>query len=189
VTAVSELLERYRAGDRDALGKLVPLVYAELHRLAARYMRRERPGQTLQATALVHEAYVRLVTEKHLAATSRAHFMAIAANLMRQILVDRARARRRLKRGAAPLRVTYDESTIPAPEPPVDLIALDDALTRLEALNARQARTVELRFFAGLSVEETAEALNVSQATVKREWTVARAWLHRELDRGTDRDA
>jgi RNA polymerase sigma factor (TIGR02999 family) len=182
VAEVSELLERYRKGDQEALARLVPLVYAELQRLAAGYLRRERPGHSLQATALVHEAYVRLVAQKALAPANRAHLLAIAANLMRQILVERARARRTLKRGGGPIHLTFDESLAPTRERSIDLLALDEALARLETLNARHARIVELRYFAGLSVEETAAALGVSPATVKREWTVARAWLHRALD-------
>ena len=176
------LIRKSRAGNEDALAKLLPLVYDELHRLAARYMRRERKGQTLQTTALVHEAYLRLVKQKNLAWENRAHFMAIAANLMRQILVERARARQARKRGGAGLRVTtLDESKVPAAESSVDVLALEEALTQLETFDPRRGRIVELRFFGGLTVEETAAALDVSPATVKREWSVARAWLHREM--------
>ncbi len=181
---VTELLETAQKGDPEALSKLLPLVYKELHQVAGRYMRRERPGQTLQATALVHEAYLRLVKQKDLAWANRAHFMAIAANLMRQILVERARARRTARRGGGGIRITYDESLVVATEPAVDLVALDEALTRLESLDPGRARLVELRFFGGLTVEETAEALGISPATVKRQWAVARAWLHREISRG-----
>jgi len=167
----------------------MPLVYDELRRLAASYLRRERPGQTLQATALVHEAYVRLIAEKAQTWQNRTHFLAIAALSMRQILVQRARARRAAKRGGDPRRITLDEhlfaaSTSDAEE--VDLVALDEALDRLAALNQRQARIVELRYFGGLGVEETAEALSISPATVKRDWTLARAWLKRELDGGDE---
>ncbi|HSL21938.1 MAG TPA: sigma-70 family RNA polymerase sigma factor [Vicinamibacterales bacterium] len=159
---------------------VMPEVYAELRRVAAAYLRRERPGQTLQPTALVNEAYVRLAGQ-HPRFQNRAHFCAIAANAMRQILVERARARGAQKRGGGAPRITLNEQLAASPEPPVDLQALDEALTRLAALDAQQARIVELRFFGGLSVEETAEALGVSPATVKRHWAVARAWLAREL--------
>ena len=166
--------------DRGALDEILPAVYAELRRVAAAYLRRERPGQTLQPTALVNEAYVRLAGQ-HPRFQNRAHFCAIAANAMRQILVERARARNAKKRGGGAPRVTLVEGLAANPESPVDLDALDEALTRLAALDAEQARIVELRFFGGLSVEETAEALGVSPATVKRHWAVARAWLAREL--------
>src|SRR5438093_2120064 len=160
--------------------ELAPLVYDELRRLAAAYMRRERPGQTLQATALVHEAYMRLAgagTPWH----DKRHFIGIAARSMRQILVERARARGALKRWAGLNRVTISDSLAIAAEPDMMLPALDEALERLEQIDAEQARIVELRFFAGLSIEDTAEALGLSPATVKRRWALARAWLHREL--------
>jgi RNA polymerase sigma factor (TIGR02999 family) len=163
--------------DADALA---PLVYDELRRLAAAYMRRERPGQTLQATALVHEAYMRLAaagTPWH----DKRHFVGIAARSMRQILVERARARGALKRWAGLNRVTISDTLAIAAEPDTMLPALDEALERLEQLDAEQARIVELRFFAGLSIEETADAIGLSPATVKRRWALARAWLHREL--------
>jgi RNA polymerase sigma factor (TIGR02999 family) len=164
----------------------MPLVYDELRRLAASYIRRERPGQTLQATALVHEAYVRLIGEKAHNWQNRTHFLAIAALSMRQILVQRARARKAAKRGGDPARITLDERMLPAaarsPDGEVDVVALDAALERLATLDVRQAKVVELRYFGGLSVEETAEALAISPATVKRDWTLARAWLKRELD-------
>ena len=166
----------------DGIDALMPQVYAELRRVAAAYLRRERPGQTLQPTALVNEAYVRLAGQ-HPRFENRAHFCAIAANAMRQILIERARARGARKRGGGAARITLDERLAAAPEAPVDLEALDEALTRLAALDAEQARIVELRFFGGLTVEETADALGVSPATVKRHWTVARAWLARELER------
>ena len=170
------------AGSND-VAQVMPEVYAELRRLAAAYLRRERPGQTLQPTALVNEAYVRLVGQ-HPRFQNRAHFCAIAANAMRQILVERARARHAQKRGGGAARVTLDEGLLRSPEPAVDLQALDEALTRLAALDSRQARIVELRFFGGLTLEETAEALAISPATVKRDWSVARAWLARELGVG-----
>jgi RNA polymerase sigma factor (TIGR02999 family) len=163
--------------DADAL---TPLVYDELRKIAAAYMRRERPGQTLQATALVHEAYMRLAhagTPWH----DKKHFVGIAARSMRQILVERARARGAQKRWAGLNRVSLSDSLAVATDPETMLPALDEALTRLEAIDAEQARIVELRFFAGLSIEETAEAIGVSPATLKRRWSLARAWLFREL--------
>jgi RNA polymerase sigma-70 factor, ECF subfamily len=162
----------------------MPLVYDELRRVAARYIGRERRGQTLQATALVNEAFVRLVHEKSRSFQNRAHFVAIAALSMRQILVERARRRRAAKRGGDPIRVTFDEQAPAAASPPddIDVLALDDALTRLGEIDATQAKLVELRYFGGLTIEETAEALGSSPATVKREWAMARAWLKRELD-------
>jgi RNA polymerase sigma factor (TIGR02999 family) len=171
------------AGDRP-VDALLPIVYEELRRLAAAYLRRERPGQTLQATALVHEAYLRLRKDRPDRWQNRAHFCAIAAHSRRQILIERARARGARKRGGAQPRVTFDESLVSADgrdNPSIDLVALDAALTRLEAIDAEQARLVELRFFGGLTIEETADAMNISPATVKRHWTVARAWLAREL--------
>lgn len=180
---VTKLLEDARAGREDAIAKLFPVVYDELRRLARGQLRRERPGQSMQATALVNEAYVRLVGRNRLSIENRAHFFGIASKAMRQILVERARARHAAKRGGAQARVTFDEGAVAAVEsqPAVDLVALDEALSRLAALDAQQARIVELRYFAGLTIEETAEALGISPATVKRDWTLARAWLHREL--------
>lgn len=179
---VTELLARWRGGDAAALENLLPLVYDELHRLARHYLASERPDHTLQSTALVHEAYLRLVDQSPLLIESRAHFFGIAARLMRQILVDHARARRASKRDAGCL-ITFDESAQASDKNEVDLIALDDALNQLSQLNDQQARIVELRFFTGLSINETAAALGVSPATVKRDWAVARAWLYRELAR------
>ncbi|MGQ0736197.1 MAG: sigma-70 family RNA polymerase sigma factor [Acidobacteriota bacterium] len=183
----SDLLQKAQSGDQLAVSALMPLVYDELRRLAANYLRRERPGQTLQATALVHEAYVRLIGERKRTWQSRTHFLAIAALSMRQILVQRARARRAAKRGGDPERITLDENLLARDAPReqgVDLVALDAALDRLASLSVRQARVVELRYFGGLSVEETADALSLSPATVKRDWTIARAWLLRELTGG-----
>ena len=165
-----------------AVNALLPLVYDELRRLAAAYLRRERPGQTIQATALVHEAYLRLLKDKPGRWQNRAHFCAIAAHSMRQILIERARARGALKRGGVQARVTLDEGLLPSQSPSIDLVALDEALQRLEAIDPEQARLVELRFFGGLTIDETAEAMDISAATVKRHWTVARAWLARELE-------
>ena len=169
--------------DRQSVDSLLPIVYQELRRLAASYLRRERPGQTLQPTALVHEAYLKLLKDRPERWQNRAHFCAIAAHAMRQVLIERARARDALKRGGGQPRVTFDEGLpAAAPEHPVDLIALDTALDRLAALDAGQARIVELRYFGGLSIEETAEAMGISPATVKRHWAVARAWLAKELE-------
>jgi RNA polymerase sigma factor (TIGR02999 family) len=179
---VEQLLAAASAGKREALDALLPLVYDELHRQAAAYMRRERPGQTIQATALVHEAYLRLMREPNTRWQNRAHFCAIAANSMRQILVERARARRRLKRAGDQQRITLSDaiqSTSTADA--VDVEMLDAALNRLTALDPDLARLVEMRFFGGLSIEETAEVLDVSPATVKRSWAAARAWLKREM--------
>ncbi len=179
----ARLLRRAVAGDGPAASRLMPLVYDELRRLAASYMRRERPGQTLQATALVHEAYVRLVRPGDRPWQGRTHFLAIAALSMRQVLVDRARRRGAAKRGGGDQRITLDASLLPAPQPDagVDLVALDAALTGLGALDPQQARIVELRYFGGLTVEETAEIVGVSPATVKRHWTLARAYLKKAL--------
>jgi RNA polymerase sigma factor (TIGR02999 family) len=179
---VEALVTRATRGDAPALETLLPLVYAELRRLAAHYLKGERPGQTLQPTALVHEAYLKLLKDRPERWQNRAHFCAIAAHAMRQILIERARARDALKRGGGQPRVTFDEG-LPAAAGarPIDLIALDSALERLAQLDAGQARIVELRYFGGLSIEETAEAMGISPATVKRHWAVARAWLAKEL--------
>jgi len=184
-TAIASLVENARLGDEEALAALIPLVYDELRRLAAHYLRRERPGQTLQATALVHDVYLRLLKDSHLSWQNRAHFFGIAARSMRQILIERARARRAAKRGGDRVRVTFDPGLIVAVPESIDLEALDDALTRLAALDPDLAGVVEVRFFGGLSIEETAEALSVSPATVKRRWTLAKAWLAREMGGGT----
>lgn len=168
------------------VAELMPLVYDELRRIAARYIARERPGQTLQATALVNEAFVRLASERQRPFQNRTHFLAIAALSMRQILVQRARARRAAKRGGSPVRVTLDDARLPAARAPrpddVDVIALDEALSRLAQLDPDLARVVELRYFGGLTVEETAEVMESSPATVKRHWALARAWLKKELE-------
>jgi RNA polymerase sigma-70 factor, ECF subfamily len=169
-------------GDRQSLDSLLPIVYQELRRLAASYLRRERPGQTLQPTALVHEAYMRLMKDRPDRWQNRAHFCAIAAHSMRQVLIERARARGAIKRGGGGPRITLDDALVAGGERSIDLLALDQALERLAAMDPEQARLVELRFFGGLTVEETAEALDMSPATVKRHWTVARAWLARELE-------
>jgi len=179
--AIASLVEGARQGDEQALAALVPLVYDELRRLAASYLRRERPGQTLQATALVHDAYLRLLQDSQLSWQNRAHFFGIAARSMRQILIERARSRHAAKRGGHQVRVTFDPGLIVAGREPLDFEALDDALTRLGALDPDLARVVEVRFFGGLSIEETAEAMGISPATVKRRWTLAKAWLARDL--------
>jgi RNA polymerase sigma factor (TIGR02999 family) len=178
---ITHILKEWNAGDAQALDRLTPLVYEELRRQATRYVRQERPGHTLQATALIHEAYLRLVDAKDVNWQSRAHFFAIAANLMRRILVDHARRRDAEKRGGSAIRLTLDDAVAAAGENEVDLLAIDEALDRLAAIDTQQARVVELRFFSGLSVEETAAALGVSPKTVKRDWSVARAWLRREI--------
>ena len=159
----------------------MPLVYDELHRLAHRYMDRERPGHTLQTSALVNEAFVRLVDQKDVHWQNRAHFFGIAAQMMRRILVDHARSRQYAKRGGDARHVSLDEVTIVSAERAADVVALDDALTSLAAIDPRKSRIVELRFFGGLSIEETAEVLAVSPGTVMRDWTLAKAWLRREM--------
>ncbi len=181
---VTHLLQAWCGGDQAALDKLVPLVYDELHRLAHIYMVRERPGHTLQTSALVNEAYLRLIDAHQVQWQDRTHFFAISANVMRRILVQFARSRGSRKRGGGAGRVDLDEALIPSPERDADLMALDDALTALAAIDPREARVVELRFFGGLSVEETAEVLQLSGMTVKRDWNHAKAWLLQELKRG-----
>lgn len=186
---VSELLLHWGKGDRKALEAILPLVYDELHRLARYRLRQQRPNHTLQTTALVHEAYLRLAKEKSLHVESRTHFLGIAAQLMRWILVDYERNRRAAKRGADATRLTLD-STVGAAhshEQDVDLLALDEALSKLAKLDAQQSQIVELRYFAGLSIEDTSEFLGISPATVKRTWTSARAWLLREMSLGEGR--
>jgi len=179
---VTQLLLGWGKGDKEALDQLLPLVYDELRRQAARYLRRERAGHTLQTTALIHEAYIRLVDQKRVQWQNRAHFFGIAAQLMRRILVDHARSKKRVKRGGSDVRVSLAEASLAVKTRDLDVLALDEALDRLAALDAEQARLVELRFFGGLTIEETAEAMAISPATVKRHWTVARAWLARELE-------
>jgi len=180
---VTDLLQAWGNGDPSALEKLTPLVYNELHRLARAYMNREQPGHVLQTTALVNEAFLRLVNCKDSNWQNRSHFFGIAAQLMRQILVDFARARRSMKRGGTALRLELEDAIPVEADWDVDLIALDDALQSLLALDSRKSQIVELRFFGGLSVEETADVLKLSPRTVAREWSLARAWLHRELNR------
>ena len=185
---ITQLLQDWQGGNRDALDRLVPLVYDELHVIASRHMASERRDGGLQTTALVNEAYLKLVDQRQVDWQNRAHFFAIAARLMRRILIDDARRRLRGKHGGGALRVSVDELPIAAPASPVDvvdLLALDAALQELEQLDPEQARIVELRFFGGLTVEETAAVVGWSTATVKREWAMAKGWLHRAL---TDAD-
>jgi RNA polymerase sigma factor (TIGR02999 family) len=175
---VTVLLNNLKKGNEEAASKLVPLIYAEMRRLAGAYMRRERPDHTLQPTALVHEAYLRLVEQRSVDWQSRAHFMGIAAQVMRRILIDHARGRLRQKRGAGKQNVQLEEGWAFSADKSSSLIKLDDALTELAERDPRQAKIVELRFFGGLTVEETAKLLDISPKTVKRDWAVAKAWLH-----------
>jgi RNA polymerase sigma factor (TIGR02999 family) len=179
---VTLLLVKWSHGDQSALEQLMPLVYGELRRLAALYLRRERSNHTLQSTALVHEAFMRLVQQQDVQWRNRAHFYAIAAQMIRRILVDYARSQNAEKRGSGAIKLMLDEAMAVAQTgPDVDLLSLNDALDRLAELDERQARIVELRFFAGLSIEETAEVMHLSPASIKREWQTARAWLFREM--------
>lgn len=180
-TEVTALLVDGSKGDQEALNKLMPLVYGELRKLANRHLRHERSGHTLQTTALVHEAYLRLVDQKNANWQNRVHFFAAAAQVMRHILVDYARSRRAFKRGRDFCRLSFDEAAISSEEKDPDLLTLDEALERLAALDAQQSQVVELRVFGGLTVEETAEALGISTRTVKREWSMAKAWLHKQM--------
>ena len=183
VPSTDELIAKWRAGDADALQALLPLIYEQLHRIASRHLSAERANHTLQTTALIHEAYLRLVGSESPEVRDHTHFTALASRLMRQVLVDHARGRLAAKRQGG-LRVTLsEERSLSAPRADVDLLAVDDALNRLSQLDPQQARVVELRFFGGLSIVETSESLRVSAATVKRDWTTARAWLRRELQR------
>lgn len=185
---VTEILLRWRNGDQEALDQLMPLVYDELHRLANAYLRRERPGHTLQTTALVHEAYLRLVDQTHANWQNRAHFYGVAAQLMRRILVSHARTQQAAKRGSGGLKLSLDEVAMKAKQREAEVVALDDALMDLAKIDPQQSRIVELRYFAGLNIEETAEVLGVSPATVKREWGTAKAWLYNELSKTVTSD-
>jgi len=178
---VTELLLDWSNGNQRALDELMPLVDRELQRLAHHYMRREKPGHTLQTTALVNEVYLKLVDQKRVHWKNRAHFFALSSQLMRRILVDHARKRKYAKRGGDARRISFDEALPVSRERGADLVALDDALDRLSAIDARKSKVVEMRFFGGLSVEETAEALKVSPLTVKRDWKMARAWLYNTI--------
>jgi RNA polymerase sigma factor (TIGR02999 family) len=186
-TDVSQLLRAWSDGDRLALDRLTPIVYEELRRLARRYMRGERAGHSLQTTALVNEAYVRLVDYKCMQWQNRAHFFAVSAQLMRRILVEHAR-RQNLKRGGDVQHVSLEQAAVIGGDGGEDLVALNDALNRLAEIDLRKAQVIELRFFGGLSVPETAEVLKVSSVTVMRDWTTAKAWLYRELTSGTSND-
>ena len=178
------MLRQWSGGNCEVLEDLMPLVYDELHKQAARFLSRERRDHTLQATALIHETYLKLIDQREVNWESRTHFFAIAANLMRRILVDYARAKHREKRGGEAVKLTLEKAALVAgKERSIDLMALDEALDRLEKIDEQQARIVELRFFGGLSIEETAYVLGVSETTVKREWTFAKAWFQRELTR------
>lgn len=181
---VTQLLLDWSTGNEAALERLTPLVYEELHRLAHRHMKRERPGHTLQTSALVNEAYVRLVDQRKVHWQGRAHFLSIASRLMRRILVDHARAHNRDKRGGGALQVPLDDSAFAPQDRAAELIALDDALSSLSAIDHRKTQVVELRFFGGMSVEETAAVLQVSAITVMRDWSTAKAWLHRTIESG-----
>jgi len=183
---VTQLLLRWSEGDKAALGKLMPLVYRELRRLAGHYMRRERPGHTLQASALVNEAYLRLVDYRRMQWQNRAHFFAVAAQAMRRVLVEHARSRQYAKRGGTAQRISLDDVAVLTDQQAAELVALDEALTSLEALDARKARIVELRYIGGLSIEEAAETLGVSTATVERDWRSAKAWLYRAISQEKD---
>jgi RNA polymerase sigma factor (TIGR02999 family) len=180
---VTELLVRWRGGDREALDALMPIVYQELRRIAQRHLQNERPEHTLQSTALVHEAYVRMTGQDLPQWQNRAHFFAVAAQIMRQILVDYARSHRAAKRGGGICKLALDQAEKNPLPLDVDVVALDDALKTLTKMDEQQGRVVELKFFGGLSIEDTAEVLGISSSTVKREWLTARAWLYRELDR------
>ena len=184
---VTQLLQAWSAGEQGAVDKLMPLVYRELHRLAQRYMAQERPGHTLQTTALVNEAYLRLVDVGKVSFQNRAHFFGVSAQLMRRILVEFARRHGSLKRGGEVQRVSLEESLVAYGERGADLVALDDALRALAAIDARRSRVVELRFFGGLTVEETAEVLKLSPETVMHDWKLAKVWLLREMS-GEKRD-
>jgi RNA polymerase sigma-70 factor (ECF subfamily) len=181
---ISSLLRAWSDGDQRALERLTPIVYDELHRLARRYMKRERPGHSLQTTALVNEAYMRLVDYKRMQWQDRAHFFADSSQLMRRILVDHAR-RHNLKRGGGVPHVSLEEAALVGGNRAADLVAIDDAMNALARLDPRKVQVVEMRFFGGLSVEETAQVLKVSPVTVMRDWSTAKAWLHRELTGGT----
>ena len=178
---VTSLLKKLADGNQEAATKLIPVIYQELHRLAVGHLRHERPDHTLQPTALVHEAYIKLVAQRNADWQSRTHFFAVASQLMRRILVDYARRQLRAKRGGREAKLSLEEVLLVSPNRPDKMLALDESLTRLEKMDARQGRIVELRYFGGLTVDEAAEILNVSPTTVRREWTSAKAWLYGEL--------
>ena len=180
---ITKLLKDWSGGDSTALDRLIPMVYDELHRLAHQHMRRERAGHLLQTSALINEAYLRLVDQPDLSIENRTHFFGVAARLMRQILVDEARKRNSAKRGGDAIQVSLTEATNVVQEQAANVVALDDALKTLEGIDCRQSEIVELRFFGGLSIEETAKVLSISPGTVMRDWTFARAWLRNEMSR------
>ncbi len=181
VSGLTQLLYLWSGGNREALESLIGRVYPELRRLARSYLRRERPGQTLQSTELVHEAYLRLIDQRNVTWRNRAHFFGIAAHMMRRILVDHARSKHASKRGAGISMLTLDEAVAGSGPRNLNLVAVDEALENLARIDPQQSQIVELRFFAGLSIDEAAEVLKVSPATVKREWVMAKAWLYREM--------
>jgi len=181
---VTGLLRAWGRGDEDALQKLMPLVYEQLHAAARRYMAHERPGHTLQTTALIHETYLRLIDVRQVKWQDRAHFLAVCAQLMRRILIDFARSRNYEKRGGAAPHVNFEDAMLVTARPDVNLVALDDALNRLAVVDERKSKVVELRFFGGLSVKESAEVMKVSPETIMRDWKMAKVWLLRELRRG-----
>jgi len=183
-TAITELLIRWRQGDQSALERLIPLVEDELHKIAHRYMSRENPGHLLQTTALVNEAFLRLIDQSRVSWQNRAHFFGIAAQIMRRILLNHARDQKRIKRGGGGIQLSLSEAEAVSAEQSAELIALDEALNRLALIDERKSRIVELRYFGGLSVNETAEALQVSPITVARDWNLAKAWLAREISNG-----
>lgn len=178
---ITERLVAWSSGDVGAMDDVVRAVYQELHRMAGRYLRLERPDHSLQPTALVHEAYLRLIDQTQVSWQSRAHFFGVAAQMMRRILVDHARTRQRDKRGGSAIRIPLDEAFLMTPEKSADLVALDESLGRLAEIDNRKSRVVEMRYFGGLSVDETAEALDVSRQTVLRDWKLAKAWLYQEI--------
>jgi len=183
---ITQMLLDWSGGDRDALERMMPIVYGELHRLAHRYMNRERPGHTLQTSALVNEAYLRLVDQRNVRWNNRAHFFAIAAQMMRRILVDYARSHLYAKRGAGAVHLSLAHADEVSNEATAEITALDEALTQLQSIDSQQARVVELRFFGGLTIKETAEAMGISIDMVKREWSTAKAWLYREMKSSGD---
>ena len=188
-TDVTLLLNEISGGNQNAAAALVSLLYDELHEIAARYLQHERRDHTLQATALVHEAYLRLVDQQNVEWKNRSHFFGVAAQLMRRILVDYARSHQAIKRGGSVPKISLDDAIVFSKEQPENLVALDQLLTRLSAVDSQQGQIVELRFFAGLSVEETAEIMDISPATVKRDWAMAKVWLARELKAGDNRQS
>jgi RNA polymerase sigma factor (TIGR02999 family) len=183
---ITQMLLDWSDGNQSALDRMMPVVYSELHRLAHRYMNREHAGHTLQTSALVNEAYLRLVDQRNVKWHNRAHFFAIAAQMMRRILVDYARSHLYAKRGAGAVHVSLTHAGLVSNEPTAEVTALDEALTKLESIDPQQARVVELRFFGGLTIKETAEAMGISVDMVKREWSTAKAWLYREMSSSTD---